>query len=178
MKTDSQIQTEVRAKLKSEPAVDPTAIGVEVKDRIVTLSGQVRSFDAKYAAERAALGVAGVKALTVELDVTIHGGGERSDVQVARAIELAFASIPRLPKAAVQIMVEDGFVTLSGEMESAQVCRTVAEIASKVVGVRGVRERMKIKIPLSPAVARAKTAAELERRCHDDSDASLVQRQQ
>jgi osmotically-inducible protein OsmY len=175
MKTDSQIQREVRAKLRWEPAVDQTAIGVEVKDRIVTLSGQVASFDAKHAAENAALNVLGVKALTVEMEVALVGRGESNDRQIARAIELAVTSTPCLPAAMVKIMVEEGFVTLLGEVESVQVSSAFAEAASNVVGVRGVRERMIVKAPLSPATARAETVAELELRCGIDKDDIAVQ---
>lgn len=44
MKTDSQIQHDVMAELQWEPAVHATQIGVEVKDGIVTLAGEVGSY--------------------------------------------------------------------------------------------------------------------------------------
>jgi osmotically-inducible protein OsmY len=175
MKTDSQIQKDVKAKLRWEAAVDQTEIGVEVKDRIVTLSGQVASFDAKHAAENAALNVLDVKALTVELEVAPEGRVENKDRQIARAIERAVSSSPCLPGATVKIMVEEGFVTLSGEVESAHASSTIVETASNVVGVKGVRGRMTVKAAPSPAIARAETAAELERRCGIDKDDIAVQ---
>ena len=51
MKTDSQIQGDVMAQLKWEPFLNPSEIGVAVKDGIVTLSGQVDSYLKKVAAE-------------------------------------------------------------------------------------------------------------------------------
>ena len=54
MKTDSQLQQDVMAELKWEPAVHAEQIGVEVKDGIVTLAGHVDSYPAKWNAERAA----------------------------------------------------------------------------------------------------------------------------
>lgn len=43
MKTDSQLQQDVMAELKWEPAVHAAQIGVEVKDGVVTLAGEVSS---------------------------------------------------------------------------------------------------------------------------------------
>ena len=54
MKTDTQLQQDVLAELKWEPAVNAAQIGVEVKDGIVTLAGHVSSYEEKWDAERAA----------------------------------------------------------------------------------------------------------------------------
>jgi len=67
MKTDSQLQQDVSAELKWEPSIDAARIGVEVKDGVVTLSGQVDSYAAKWSAERAAQRVSGVNALAIDL---------------------------------------------------------------------------------------------------------------
>jgi hypothetical protein len=64
MKTDSQLQQNVMAELKWEPSVHAAQIGVEVKNGVVTLTGEVSSFVEKWNAERAAQRVNGVKALT------------------------------------------------------------------------------------------------------------------
>lgn len=44
MKTDTQVQEDVLAELKWEPSANAAEIGVEVKDRVVTLAGHVGSF--------------------------------------------------------------------------------------------------------------------------------------
>jgi len=43
MKTDTQLQQDVMDELKWEPAVHAAQIGVEVKDGVVTLAGEVSS---------------------------------------------------------------------------------------------------------------------------------------
>ena len=63
MKTDSQLQQDVSAELDWEPSVHAARIGVEVKDGVVTLAGQVDSYAEKWNAERAAQRVSGVRAL-------------------------------------------------------------------------------------------------------------------
>ena len=54
VKTDTQIQQDVLAELAWQPAVHAARIGVEVKDGVVTLAGEVSSFAEKWDAERAA----------------------------------------------------------------------------------------------------------------------------
>ena len=66
MKTDSQLQQDVIAELKWEPAVNATQIGFEVKDGIVTLAGHVGSFAEKWHAERAAQRVSGFRKLSAQ----------------------------------------------------------------------------------------------------------------
>jgi osmotically-inducible protein OsmY len=73
MKTDAQLQQDVTAELKWEPDISATRIGVEVNKGVVTLAGHVDSYAEKWNAERAALRVAGVMALTMELEVRLPG---------------------------------------------------------------------------------------------------------
>ena len=53
---DLDVQTLVRAELMWTPDIDTAAIGVEVKDGAVTLSGVVDTLAEKIAAEKAAFG--------------------------------------------------------------------------------------------------------------------------
>lgn len=69
MKTDLQLQQDVMAALKWEPAVHASQIGVEVREGVVTLAGEVSSYAEKWAAEYAAQRVDGVKALAVTMKV-------------------------------------------------------------------------------------------------------------
>ena len=85
MKTDAQLQQDVIAELGFEPSVNASQIGVEVMDGVVTLAGHVGSFVEKWEAERAARRVNGVKALAVEMDVTLPGSSARNDVDIARS---------------------------------------------------------------------------------------------
>src|SRR5580704_16358236 len=86
-KSDTQLQQDVMAELKWEPSINAAQIGVEVKDGIVTLAGHVDSFAEKWNAERAAQRVSGVKALAIEIDVTLPGSSKRIDADIARSAE-------------------------------------------------------------------------------------------
>jgi osmotically-inducible protein OsmY len=59
--SDLTVKQDVEAELQWEPSVNAAAIGVAVKDGIVTLTGQVANLAEKYTAARAAARVAGVK---------------------------------------------------------------------------------------------------------------------
>src|SRR5579883_3159044 len=73
MKTDRELQKDVVEELGWDPSVDAASVGVEVKDGIVTLSGSVDSVPQRWAAERAALRVAGVKGVVIDIDVDLPG---------------------------------------------------------------------------------------------------------
>ncbi|MFV0921928.1 BON domain-containing protein [Sphingomonas parapaucimobilis] len=68
-KSDSQVQEDVMEELVWEPSVDHADIGVSVHDGVVTLSGYVKSYPEKQAAEAAARRVAGVRAIAEDIKV-------------------------------------------------------------------------------------------------------------
>src|SRR2546430_939573 len=53
MRSDSEIKRDVEDELRWDPDIDPTDIAVAVKSGVVTLTGFVRSYAHKFAAERA-----------------------------------------------------------------------------------------------------------------------------
>ena len=83
--TDKEILQAILRELEWEPQVRSTEIGVSVKAGIVTLTGYVDSYSKKYAAERAATRVAGVKALVNDLEVKLPSSSVRTDADLARA---------------------------------------------------------------------------------------------
>jgi osmotically-inducible protein OsmY len=78
MKTDMELKKDVEEELDFEPSVNAAHIGVAANDGVVTLSGHVPSYAEKYAAERAAKRVYGVKAVAEELEVKMPGGAKRT----------------------------------------------------------------------------------------------------
>ena len=103
MKSDSDIKRDVEEKLRFDPDIDATDIGVAVKDGVVTLVGFVKSYTEKSEAEAAAKRVAGVLGLANDLEVPLPGSVERPDPEIARD---AFAAIKtRLPFSAEHIRV-------------------------------------------------------------------------
>ena len=168
MKTDKQIQLDVLAELKWEPSVNATHIGVEVIDGVVTLAGHVDSFAEKWDAERAAQRVHGVKALAIELDVKLAGSSERTDADIARSAENVLQWMTYLPKDAVKVMVENGWITLTGEVEWGYQRQSAASAVRYLMGVKGVSDQIAAKPKMSYATVKADIEGAFKRRAKAD----------
>lgn len=83
----TDLQREVAAELDADPAVDAADIGVSVRDGVVTLTGEVRSYAEKFAAERAVSRVPGVVDVIDELKVRIGREDGRAEPAPAEARE-------------------------------------------------------------------------------------------
>jgi osmotically-inducible protein OsmY len=150
MASDYQLQRDVLDELKWEPEVDAADVGVSVKDGIVTLSGHVKTFGEKYAAEAAAMRVYGVKAVANELDVKLAGSSKRTDEDIAAAAVKALDTSVSVPKDKVKVIVNNGWITLEGEVEW-QYQKDAAERAVRyLTGVIGITNLVKIKPHVSP----------------------------
>jgi osmotically-inducible protein OsmY len=149
MKTDTQLQQDVIAELKWDPAVHAAEIGVTVKDGVVSLAGEVSSFPEKWAAQGAAQRVSGVQALVMALDVKLSELGKRTDADIARSAETALNSHTLLPTDAIKVMVEHGWITLSGEVQWQHQKQTAMEFVSHLAGVLGIHDEMTLD-PLAP----------------------------
>ena len=169
MKTDAQVQQDVIAELKWEPSINAAQIGVEVKDGVVTLAGHVGSYAEKWNAERAAQRVSGVKALAIEMDVALAGSSVRNDVDIARSAQNVLEWTTYLPGDCVKVMVEGGWITLSGEVDWGYQKRAAAEAVRHLMGVKGVSDKISIKPVLTVSAVKSDIEAALKRRAHADA---------
>lgn len=149
-------------------------IGVEVKDGIVTLAGHVDSFPAKWNAERAAQRVSGVKALAVEIDVKLAGSDQRNDADVARSCENVLLWTTYLPKDSVKVLVEDGWVTLSGQVQWGFQRATATAAVRYLAGVKGVSDQITIKPGVKASVVKSDIEAALKRRAINEANGIKV----
>jgi osmotically-inducible protein OsmY len=116
MSTDQALKERVLAELTWEPAVTAAHIGVTAQDGVITLSGHVQRFAEKQAAQAAVLRVRGVKAVAEEIEVRLAFDTLRSDDEIARAAIDRLAWDSTLPQDAVKVTVQDGWITLTGEV--------------------------------------------------------------
>jgi osmotically-inducible protein OsmY len=165
---DNQLKLDVIAELGWEPSVNAAQIGVEVKEGVVTLTGHVESFAEKWNAEAAAQRVSGVKALAVELEVTLPGSSVRTDADIARTAANVLEWTTYLPKDAVKVMVENGWITLTGEVEWAYKKREAAYAVRNLMGVKGVSDQIVIKPVVSTSAVKSDIEAALKRRAAAD----------
>ena len=175
MKTDAQLQQDVMAELKWEPAVHAEQIGVEVKNGVVTLAGEVGSYAEKWHAERAAQRVGGVRALAVEMQVTLSEFGRRSDTDIAASATNILGWTGSLPEGAVKVLVEGGWLTLSGDVEWQYQRQDAADSVRYLLGVTGVSNQIAIKPTLSAGVVKSDIEAALKRRAGADAKTIAVE---
>ena len=174
MKTDAQVQQDVLAELKWEPSVDAARIGVEVKDGIVTLAGHVDSYAEKWDAERASQRVAGVRALATEIDVALPGSSQRNDADIARSAESALQWTTFVPKDAIKIMVEGGWITLTGEVGWEYQRQSASAAVRYLMGVTGVSDQISIKPRANAVAVRSDIEAALKRHARADAQQVFV----
>ena len=175
MKTDAQLQQDVMAELKWEPAVHATQIGVEVKDGVVTLAGEVSSYAEKWSAERAAQRVAGVKALAADMTVRLSSISQRTDADIAGSVKNVLDWSSSLPAETIQVSVEDGWVTLSGDLPWQYQRNDACERVRFLQGVTGVSNEIAIKPSTSATIVKSDIVAAINRCALDDAKAITVE---
>ncbi len=159
MKTDTQLRNDVLAELSWDPAIPAAGVGVTVRDGVVTLSGHLDTYAQKYAAERAAQRVQGVKALAVEIGIRLPAEHERVDADIAQAAERALEWNALLPKGRIHPMVEHGWVTLNGEVEWDYQRRAAEAAVRHLMGVKGISNLVKLRPAADPD--------DVEKKIHD-----------
>jgi osmotically-inducible protein OsmY len=144
-KTDSQLQHDVIAELEWEPSVDHADIGVAVNDGVVTLSGFVKSYPEKMAAEKATRRVAGVAAIAEEIKVRFASDPKTADHEIAKRVLDIFAWNVSIPDDQVKVKVEHGWVTLTGTVDWFYQSNEARKAAGRVTGVIGVSNLLEVK---------------------------------
>ncbi len=159
MKTDAQLQQDIQRELSWDPAVKSTDIGVIVKDGVVTLAGTLTSYAEKHAVEHAVQRVHGVRAMAVEMHVRLVPALERNDADIALAAERALEWNVLVPDNRIQLMVQNGWLTLSGEVAWAYEREAAERSVRDLIGVVHVTNSINVK----PTVR----AGSVERSIHD-----------
>ncbi|WP_321845191.1 BON domain-containing protein [Paraburkholderia bannensis] len=117
MKSDLELKRDIEAELASDRSIQPAAVGVEVSNGVVTLSGHPPSYAAKLAIQRATERVAGVRGIAVELEVHIPRDEARSDEDIANTVRAILEWTVGVNNQNIQVEVEKGRVTLLGECD-------------------------------------------------------------
>lgn len=163
MKTDLQLKSDISAELAWDPSIEATHIGVAVENGVVTLSGDVDTYLQKHAVERAVRRVSGVRGIAVDLNVHLAPGGKRSDAEVAQAALYALAWHSLVPEDKVKVEVEDGWVTLTGELDWGYQSASAEQCIRPLIGVRGIGNQIRLKQRANPAGIRTDIESALTR---------------
>ena len=159
MKSDSQIKTDVLNELKWDSRVDETDIGVQVKEGIVTLVGNVDVYAKKIAAREAAHRVHGVLDVVDELQVKVAGIGAPTDTDIARAVRDALEWDAFVPDEKITSTVSLGIVTLEGVVPTWSQRADAERVVRGLAGVRGVINQITV---MAKAVDSSRIKADIE----------------
>jgi len=145
MSADTRLQEAVLAELGWDPSVTAAHIGVTANAGVVTLSGHVETFAEKHAAETAANRVRGVKAVAEEIRVELPFERIRADDDIAAAAIERLAWDTSVPADAVTVKVEQGWITLTGQVTWFYQKQAAAQGITRLHGVVGVSNQVTVK---------------------------------
>ena len=138
--SDSWITSKTKIALFADDRVKGRQVHVETQNGVVMLRGKVDSAEAKSAAAEVAKGIDGVKNVKNELQVVAPS--QRTEVTaddnaIAKSVQNKLKADPQLKSAKVE--VNNGVVSLSGEVKNIGASAKASEVARSVAGVRSVK---------------------------------------
>ena len=175
MRSDSDIERDVKDELQWDPDLDATDVAISVKGGVVTLAGYVKSYSDKYEAEVAAKRVAGVSAVANDLEIRVPSVDQRPDPDIARDAVAAIKAHLPVSSENIKVVVQNGRVTLEGQVEW-QYQRQTAEVAvRRIKGVLGVSNMIQLKPRVGPEEIKRKIEEAFRRNAELDAKRITVE---
>lgn len=177
MKTDRELQEDVINELLWDPKLTDIAsrIGVSAAKGMVTLSGKVDTYSQKVAAEHAAQRVHGVNVVALDIEVRVLPGFAKSDIEIAEMINNAIQWNSLIQNELIEVMVENGWVTLTGAVSWHFERRAVEAAVKNINGVKGIVNNISlIASELDSRVIKDKISAAFHRSATIDSSSIQV----
>ena len=170
---DALLRDDVIAELEFEPSIDATDIGVAVEDGIVTLSGHVPTYGQKAAIEKAVARVKGVRGFAEHVEVRPPGLKGTSDDEIARRVVNTLRWNTMVPDNRVMVKVEEGWVTLTGELKWEYQRAAAVTAIRDIKGVRGIANLIELRE--APSVPNIKKRIEDALRRSAEAEATSLQ---
>jgi len=144
MKNNQDLQKDVQDAIKWDPLLKSAEISVGAKDGLITLSGIVKSYPDKLQAETIAKSVCGVKAIVEHITVNTGNHDGISDEEIAKDI-LAALKLIGVHSDHIQVQVEEGHVTLDGEVQYNFQKEASGNAAGNVKGIKILTNNISVK---------------------------------
>jgi osmotically-inducible protein OsmY len=145
MFTDTPLADAVIANLDLDPRIpDSLEIAVAEDDGIVTLRGTVESFSQRRAAAQDAKNVDGVYDLDNQLKVSLTGADRREDDEIRGAALQNLIWDVDVPSDFVDIKVNDGWVTLKGDVSYQFQSDAAYDDVASLYGVLGITNEITV----------------------------------
>ena len=157
MKNNEGLQKDVQNAIKWEPLLHAEEIGVSVKDGVVTLSGIVDSYAKKVEAEHTANGVAGVRTVVENITIMFCPSFFKSDNEVAAEVVNAMKENREIPEYKIKVKVENGWITLEGELKWIYQKEAALRSVKNIIGVKGLNNNITLKSDAGEQIERIYT---------------------
>jgi len=144
MKSDRDLQKDVQDAIHWDPLLKSAEIIVGTKDGLITLSGTVKSYKDKLQVETIAKSVYGVKAIVEHVTVNTGNHDEISDEEIAKEI-LGVLKLNAVHNIRIQVQVEEGHVTLDGEVAYNFQKEAAKNAAGSVNGIKILTNNITVK---------------------------------
>ena len=143
--SDAGITTAIKEQLAADDEVKAYQIGVDTRDRIVTLSGTVDNALAKVQAAEIARSHRGVSGVIDNIAVIAAGPQPMGpDATLTEAVKTKLLAEKTISGRRIDVDAQDGVVTLKGEVRSQAEKDIAAQTARDTAGVRDVIDRLVI----------------------------------
>lgn len=172
--SDRTLRDDIMNELDFEPRIKAAHIGVIVEKDVVTLSGHVSSYAEKLAAEDAVRRVRGVRAVATEIEIRHPSDKKIADDEIARRAVDILAWDATVPRNAVKITVNNGRVTLSGNVSWQFERKAAEDQVRKLSGVKGVINNIRMTPSISPADIKVRIENAFRRNAEFEADAVVV----
>ena len=148
MSTNTTVENELRELLVLDQRIpDPGGIAVSAEDGRVTLRGTVGRFSARRAAVKDARSIEGVEEVADELQVRLLDEDRRQDAEIRGAALQNIIWDAELPSDLIDVKVEDGWVTLKGDVFFQFQSDAAYEDVARLHGVVGVTNQIVVTNP-------------------------------
>jgi osmotically-inducible protein OsmY len=175
MKTDSEIERDVKTELGWNPDLNSTDIAISVKNGVVTLAGFVPRYIDKYEAEKAAKRVAGVLAVANDIEIRLPAIDQRPDPEIARDAVAAIKNQLPFSYEQIKAVVRNGWVTLEGDVEWQHQRQTAERAVRPLKGVKGIINDIKIRPRVEPSDIKQKIQEAFRRSAEVDANQIIVE---
>jgi len=163
MKTNRELQSDVLEAIRWEPLLKHEEIDVGANDGVITLSGTVGSYIKKSQAEDTAKKIAGVRAVVEKIEVKFNDDNEKDDSEIATAVLNALKLNRDVPFDKIQVEVENGHVTLDGQLEWNHQKEAAQKSASNIDGIKVLTNNIKIETDHADDIEKAGIERAIER---------------
>lgn len=158
MRSDADIERDVKAELHFRPDIDERDVAVKVNNAVVSLTGFTRSYLDKQRAEDAVKRVAGVAGVANDIEVRLAGADGLTDPEITRAAVHALRSMVPAVSDNLKVLVHHGHITLEGTVEWFYLKEDAERAVRGLRGVSGVSNSIGIR----PAVKAGEISQRIE----------------